>query len=117
MNQQAINKFLCEKVKGECWHKLEEESYPWDSRYGQVTFYRCKKCRVTRNKKDPLDYSSDSEYLPFLHWCQEQEWWKKFTRETFAFVSMMGSKTIGFILDPLKMLSAIAKWHGWKEER
>jgi hypothetical protein len=105
--QKSINKFLCEKGKGEHYHV--GIVYP----SGQVSNYKC--ACMGHQSLEPLDYInpnyfSDSEYLPFLRWCYNQNWWGEFVDDIIPKVHW---DTLTFVLNPNKMLPAVAKWHGW----
>ncbi len=64
-----LNKFMCEKVFGKCWHELKEPECKWD------VFVGCKKCNIDINIifVNKIDYTSKEMFLTVWEELEKQD--------------------------------------------
>jgi hypothetical protein len=72
MTLEEKNKFW-HLFRGKCWHEWEAKHYSWDSRYGEVTLYDCKKCKITDGEGKMPYYYKDLSGFQIIKEHMEKE--------------------------------------------
>lgn len=65
------NKFLTEKVLGECWHEWKPKKEPHHLQL-------CIHCRADKPFHENTDFSTWEGFGKLWEACQKKEWWKIF---------------------------------------
>lgn len=117
MTKQKINRFITEKVMGECWHEIDDR-YAGDVLPNPYTLHKCKHCGVIFADMINTDgYITNHDYC--TDWTAFGRLWEKM-RESDDYEKLnLGIEWPNEIcvayINPTRFAEAVARFYGWKE--
>ena len=118
MTDEDINKFLHEKIMGECWHDK-----PVRAAYTGVNIVVCPKCdkrfSILTKNHHPSYATSWADYGKLLEKVRQHADWEYFVEKLFCYQWLKDGnfatcthEAVGILFDPVTGSAAIAEYFG-----